>query len=241
MTKDPNTKPNPPPSFMARVQEIQEKKKKRKKKNHLVNPPKTKSHYFVQTYDYGNGKKKCLNCGKFFYTTRSNKKYCSKECYLEGVKTTKAIWHQKRREHNLSLMKKYREEHLPVSFGTPGKTLVKHVKKYKCFIIKRELMDMNLLTLCLLSKERIEELKKTPTLTRRYKVHQDKVDLVVSQLSKMGLYDREELDLDFTPPKIDLEEQSIATSIRYQPLLTIPESESINPYSHTHKDPEDPT
>ena len=162
--------------------------------------------------------------------------YCSRECYREGIKTTKAIWHQKRRDHNIALMKKYHEEHVPVKFGTPTQTLIRRIKFYKCALIKRELMNMSLLTLDLLCKDRIEELEKTKILTPRYKVHQDKVDLLISRLTQLGLYDREELDIDFTPPKFDIKEPSIAVNIKYYPLITLPKSESENPYSHTHDD-----
>lgn len=230
----PNTKANPPPNFLTEVSEVDEENV-----NKEDTPPKTKSHYFVQKYDLGNGYKKCMNCGKVFHTNRSYQKYCSRECYNEGIKTVKAIWFQKRKEHNLAVMKRYQDSIREVKFGKPNKTLIRRIKFYKCVLIKKKLMEMNLLTLNLLSAERIEELKKVSIKTRRYKVNQEKVDHLIFQLTKIGLYDNYPQYLDFTPPKVDIKEPSIATSLKYQPLITLPESESINQYSFTHK--EEPT
>lgn len=214
----PNTMANPPPGSET---------------GENNSPPKTKSHYFVQKYDFGDGNKKCPICGKFFHTNRKNKRYCSRECYLIGVKTTKAIWYKQNKEHCLDNMKNYQDKVRPVKFGEITKERMQDIKFYKCCLIKRKLLNMNLLTFCLLNEDRIEELKKTPILTHRYKVHQDKVDQIVCELTKLGLYDREAREIDYTPPKLDIEEPKIAINVRYTPLILLPQEESINPYSHT--------
>lgn len=163
-------------------------------------PAKTKSHYFVQSYDVDeHGWKTCPYCGKRFKPRNRRIKYCSSNCqYLHQRETTLRKYHQnrdveieKRRKRRRERAAKRKRERPPVIYAR-DKNIIINVNTKKCIIIKQELLNLELLTVQLLKTDvRWENKRNSKHIFdhMRLKYDEEKINMIKDRLTEYELPD----------------------------------------------------
>lgn len=157
----------------------------------------SKSHYFVQTPpkdlpSIENGARECRYCGMPFYPKHGNSRYCSKECHHKANNINKYKWWYKHKdEHN----KGRRERGYQEGKFVPKEEYLKLVeaKKKRNRVIKQELINLELMTFQIKS---VYKKDKVSFYNTRRRSNPAKVELIINELHKLGLYRDEILQDD---------------------------------------------
>lgn len=165
------------------------------------------------------GYKRCLYCNREFKPNSYNQIYCSRECYLEGVKYTKKVWYQKNRERIIKKQIDYNKEKRREKFinserkaKPPNYAVRSRTRFHRNLIIMQELLNLELYTFqrnSLYIKQR-ESVVIDYRKNVRHKIRDDIVQQIKNSLHDLELYDEQikkaekyHVDLDDYKQKLD--------------------------------------
>lgn len=181
----------------------------------------SKSHYFVQKppEEQFEGKpvKECAYCSRLFVPKTYNQRYCSRECYKQGVKKTKAEWFQKNKPRLMEKQQRKRRANGVV----PAKEYHKlhKARKYRNKIIKSGLVNLELFDMQIREK-RFETAFSLVGYPAKGLNHA-KVELITSKLHEYGLY-QDEIEASDKYP-LDFAEEYKGNMVKLEPEITPPQ------------------